>query len=294
MVRGRHDDECEGGDCESCLPCPERHCLVQWHGERGDCETHAESVCPSCVGSVREHLAEIERLSGLPLVEQVLRAGDVDTEAADLLGPTADPAAWRQRGRHGHKYEPDSRIGELHPLWVLGRFDLLVTEHLGHKRTQRVGITSSAAYLSANLTYLAADLEFDFVDLANDVAACRSHLERVLHEGEQRETGAPCMDCRVPMVREWGKLAAADGWRCPRCREWRSEQDYRLNVADLHRGNAEWLTANEMQIRTGVKAGTVRVWCTRETVRSRSENGRTVYRVADVMRHAGLDDEEAS
>src|SRR5689334_18325715 len=70
VIRDRHEDEC-AGECEGCLPCDKDHCTVQWYGERGTCETHAASVCPSCVAKVREHLNEIVRLSGMPLLEQV-------------------------------------------------------------------------------------------------------------------------------------------------------------------------------------------------------------------------------
>ena len=91
------------------------------------------------------------------------------------------------------------------------------------------------------------------------------------------------MTCHVPLQREWGKLAAADGWRCPRCREWRSDQDYRLNVADLHRDEATHLTDRDMEIRTGVRAGTVREWARRGHVAKRTDSGRVVYAVADVI-----------
>lgn len=297
MLRKRHEETCAEAawhaplvwvECAGCQPCDRSHCLVQWHGERGDCETHAESVCPSCLGKAREHLSEIVRLTGVPLVEQVLAAGDVDTEAADLLGPAANPAQWRQRGSHGHHYEPESRMGELHPLWVLGTWDLLVTEHLGHTRTTRITVPRAATYLDTNLHFLAADLEFDFPSLANEVAACRGHLERVLHDGEQRETGAPCMTCRKPLVLVRGKVDAPDHWECLRCRETSTEDQYRFAVMNLHREAADWLTDSDMAIRTGVKAGTVRKWAERGSVRKRRDSGRTVYAVEDTLVAAGL------
>lgn len=275
VLAAQHDDECADDECAGCEPCRRPHCLVQWHGDKGDCQTHAETVCPACVGKVREHLAEIVRMSGLPLVAQILATGDVDTEAADLLGPTALPAQWRQRGRHGHIYHPDSRIGELHPMWVLGTWDLLVTEHLGHTRTARITIATAADYLGRNLTWLAADLEFDFAVLAEELAACRRHLERVLHDGEQVETGAPCMTCRVPLrlVRETGE----DKWRCPRCRQESTDAQYRYAVMHVYREHADWLTAGEVEIICNVKPGTLRKRVERGEVRSKRDQGRTVY-----------------
>ena len=281
-VKGRHVESCEGAPCPGCQPCTEPHCLVQWYGERGDCETHAQTVCPSCVGKVREHLANVVRMSGLPLVDEVLTLGNDNTEAADLLGPVADPAQWRQRGTYGHVYHPDSRMGELHPYWVLATWDLIVTEHLDHKRTQRAGILSSATYLDANLNYLAADLEFDFVSLANEAAACAGYLERILHDDEQRDEGAPCMACEKPLRRVWGDDQSKDGWECPRCRQRSTEDQYRFAVAHLHREEATELTDRDMEIRTGVKAGTVGVWAQRGLVKRRRDSGRTLYDVADV------------
>jgi hypothetical protein len=236
-------------------------------------------VCPSCLGTTRDHLAEIRRLASDPLVGEALAKG-IDSEAADLLGPAANPKQWRQRGDYGHRYEPDSRVGEQHPLWVLGWFDLIVTEHQGHRRTQRITVASAADYLDRNLHFLAADIEFDFADMANTLADCRVHLEQVLHDGEQRETGAPCMTCRVPLELVRGERE--DRWRCPRCREQSTDDQYRFAVMHLHRENAEWLTDRDMEIRTGVKAGTVRKWAERGTVTRRRDSGRTVYDVAAV------------
>ena len=301
MVRDHHDDGCPGGECQGCQPCAKDHCFVGWYGDRGDCETHAVTVCPSCVAKVREHLGEIVRLSGSSLLEQVLSTGDPDSEAADLLGPTADPRQWRQRSDYGHIYEPDSRLGWfVHPESVLGWFDMIVTKHLGHTRTTRITVPRAADYLGRNLHFLAADVEFDFPDLANALADCRVHLERVLHDGEQVEEGAPCMGCGNLLRRVYGgnelpwshrdgskPRAIEDCWACGRCREARADKDYGLSVAYLHRENAEWLTDAEMEVRTGIKATTVRSWGREDgPVGRKRDSGRTVYAVADVERVA--------
>jgi hypothetical protein len=49
-----------------------------------------------------------------------------------------------------------------------------------------------------------------------------------------------------------------------------------------------------MEIRTGVKAGTIRVWSTRGDVGKRLDTGRVVFCVKDVLRRADLPDDEAS
>lgn len=306
MVRGEHlEAGCKGGNCKGCVECTEPHCLVQWHGERGNCKTHAATVCVPCVSKAREHLANVVRMSGLPLLEQVMSSGDTEAEAADLLGPAANPKQWRQRSDYGHIYEADARAGwHTHPLSVLGWYDMLVTEHLGHSRSTKITIVRAANYLDRNLTWLAADVEFDFADLANALADLCAHLELVLHDGEQVETGAPCMKCRRPLRRvfagnelPWSHRDGSrprtnvDVWACGRCQQWRSEGEYRLNVAEVHRVNAEWLTDQEMEIRTGIKAGTVREWSRERDDRpalvdKRRDSGRMVYLAADVERIA--------
>lgn len=304
MVRDRHGAECPPPeewhpplvlDCAGCQPCTKPHCFVQWHGDKGNCQTHAETVCPACLGKVREHLGEIVRLSGTPLFEETLAKG-ANSEAAHLHGPSADPVQWRQRGDYGHRYQAGvtHMMGELHPLWVLGTWDLLATEHLGHKRTQRAGIRSSAAYLDLNLNYLAADVEFDFPVLAQEVADCRNHLERVLHDGEQRERGAPCLTCSRRLERhvdDRGRIR----YRCDRCNVDVTDAEYLLAQKDERLRKAELLAAEDMAIRTGVPAPTIRRWANVRRIdgvefgplfRSvgRNGQGRKVYRVADVER----------
>ena len=90
------------------------------------------------------------------------------------------------------------------------------------------------------------------------------------------------MDCQVPLERVWGMSLDGDGWRCPRCRRVSTDAQYRFAVAHLHRSEAEWLTDRDMEIRTGVKAGTVRVWARRGLVAAKRDQERRVYAVADV------------
>jgi hypothetical protein len=162
---------------------------------------------------------------------------------------------------------------------------------LEHDDGEKVTLVEATRYLDEHMSQMGAWPWIPFEDFARDLRRCRTHLEAVLHDGEQRDTGAPCMTCNTPLVREWGKLAAADGWRCPKCKEWRSDEDYRRNVAQLHRTEAQFLTDREMEIRTGVKAGTVRSWSRDkgdglEPIGKRTDSGRVVYSVADVEQRA--------
>lgn len=281
----KYDPELGGRVLDDGEPCPEAHCRV--------CRrVHADQTCPECVGITRRDLHEIARMCD-SLSEEVESRG-IDGEAMVLLGPAADPEARGHleasvlAGRVPADYV-DVADGEQHPLFVLGTWDMLWRDALGHDEpSERLTVGTATDYLDRQLTYMAGYEHVPFEDFARDLRRCRAHLESVLHDGEQRDTGAPCLDCRIPLVREWGTLVAADGWRCPKCREWRSDQDYRLNVAELHRETAEWLTDRDMELRTGVKAGTVRKWAERGDVGRRRDSGRTVYRVADVLGRVGL------
>lgn len=278
--------------CGGCQPCPQTHCEVCHRAHIPD-----GTACATCVGTVRDNLDAIALMSDTMLAEAIVKG--LESEAAHLAGPTANPEQWRQRRRFGYRDRIETRpdgntfrpdvLGEEHPLWVLGTWDMLVTEHLEHgHRTARITVETAVAYLKANLTDLARDEEFPFAELAREVRACESHLERVLHDGEQCDTGAPCMACSVPLVRVWGDDEQHDGWMCPRCRERSTDAQYRFAVKHLHREEADWLTDRDMEMRTGVKAGTVRKWAERGEVGRRRDSGRTVYCVADVLGRVGL------
>lgn len=303
-VVGRHHDECPEVDwhpplawvdCPGCAPCPLRHCC--------DCGiTHVAALtCPECIGAARDTLAEIVRMHDALPDEAVSRGAQ--SEAFHLAGPTANPEAWQQRGRYGHRYERDSRLGENHPLWVLGTWDLAVTELYKHRRMTAISVESAADYLGRNLTDLAQDVDFAFDDFANSLRECASHLEAVLHDGEQVERGAPCLRCKKPVTKttEAGKTII----RCEPCRRTLSDNEYRLAVRAAHTAHADRLNVTDMAERIGVSESAIRRWA--NVVRTqrdgeppvehppllrscgRDGTGRKVYRVADAqtVRDAG-------
>lgn len=312
LIRNRHehDHPAPDGDqlCPGCLPCTDHHCRV--------CAiNHVDQdtdTCPSCIADVRAGLVQIDKLYDALPDEAELKG--VESEAFNLLGPVADPEArahaeasykagrlpegWLETGLHGKRCPllvKEACTGcagrEYHPLTIAWWWNQCYREALDHDETPAgAHLWTLLDYLDTNLAYFAAYPDIDFEDLARDVRACVAHMEQVLHDGEQIETGAPCLTCSggVLMRREWGKLAAADGWRCPRCREFRDDAAYQLNVAQLHNEKAEWLTDKEMQVRTGVRAGTIREWGRkgRDLVRKRTHSKRTEFNVEDVERVA--------
>lgn len=296
ILLGRHDTGCAGEECRGCQPCPWPHCRICAHN-------HAEHTCPECLADTRDTLGEIQRMADA-LPAEVEHRG-IDSEAMNLLGPVADPESV------GHM-QASVNVGripadwlevadnELHPLLVLGTWMEAYLEAFDHGDPSRITVASAASYLDRNLVYASTFADVPFEDFAKNLRDCRTHMERVLHDGEQVETGAPCMTCQRPLRRVFAgdelpwehrdgskPRANEDVWACGRCREWRGEKDYRLNVADLHRDNAEWLTDREMELRTGIKAATVRSWGREDgPVQRRRDSGRTVYAVVDVERVA--------
>lgn len=284
IIPGRHGDDCDGDECAGCQPCLEPHCRV--------CNrTHADGTCAECLALTREDLALVAEMCGA-LPEEVIHRG-IESEAMTLLGPTADPEAWGHLtasvkvGRLPADYIAEGR-GELHPATVLGTWDMCWRAELDHDEPETSGhIAEYVSYLDRQMTYMATYEESPFEDFARDLRRCRAHLEAVLHDGEQHDKGAPCMNCGALLERAWDFSGVGrDGWRCPRCRQSSTEDQYRFAVMHLHREEAEWLTDRDMEIRTGIKAGTVRVWANREEVKRKRDSGRTLYLVADVIRRA--------
>lgn len=282
VVPRRHDIDCLDDACNGCLPCTEAHCSVCHR-------VHvAGQTCAECLATTREALHDIARMCAALPTEAEHRG--VEGEAMMLLGPTADPEA------RGHleasvlagRVPPDyleTATHELHPLFVLGSWDAVWRDALEHdESTARLTVATAIGYINRQMTYMADHEHVPFDDFARDVRRCRAHLEAVLHDGEQVDRGAPCMTCNVPLERTWGADAGNDGWRCPRCRQTSTEDQYRFAIAHLHRDSAAWLTDRDIEIRTGVKAGTVRVWAQRGEVERKRDQGRTVYAVADVER----------
>lgn len=286
ILIGRHLDGCPREDCESCQPCTRNHCVGR------NCHTHVtveRFTCPACVHSARTDLAEIVRMCA-DLPDEAETKG-VASEAFHLNGPTANVEQWRQRGRHGHHYEPDARLGEDHPLWTLHTLERVICDELDDEPpTGRATVDNTAAFIDERLHRLAHQPWFDFADLQADLARARGHLEAVLHDGEQVERVAPCMDCGRQIVR---RMTDAGEWayRCERCAVDLSEATYRLAVKAAHVAHADRLTAEDLATRLNVPLSDVRRWTAHLRVagddlppllRSCGKSGgRKLYRVAD-------------
>lgn len=295
VINRRHDDDCPGEECKGCLPCTEPHCVVCG-------KEHHEGACPACAGEAREDLEAIRTLShSLP---SEARNRGIDSEAMALMLPAADPEAWGHIttsvlvGRLPEGYLRCDRCknpwpcqkhadGELHPLFVLGTWEMVWRDALDHEVDgDRVAtIEDAARYLGQQLTYMADYEHAPFEDFARDLRRCRKHLESVLHDGEQVDRGAPCLKCKRPLTRTWGKSEAEDGWECKPCHASSNQAQYSFAMKAEYIDRAPWLTDADMETRTEVKAATVRSWARDDValVRKQLHSQRTVYSVIDVQ-----------
>lgn len=242
MVNCRYDKAAEDYLRPDGEPCkvddygdPTTHCT-----SRRTCSQHVgmdEITCPRCIRPIRRALREIPNLGALMLPE-ALSAG-VESQAAMLAGPAANPEAWSWRkvaARQGGSWhlsliEDDD---ERHPYSVLTRWQMMLSEDWGHDLPEQLSIAGAAAYLERNLSRLANDPEQDWPLFASEVRKVFSHMETVLHNDTRPERGAPCPECRkagkwVRMVRKYAHWCedeecarqfhfnddSADVWVCP-------------------------------------------------------------------------------
>lgn len=286
-----HTRDCIASGCPGCEPCPERHCALCGIEHVTVEGRGTDEVCAACIGAIREDLRLIVGLSER-LLDEALHRG-VTSEAASLAGPSIDtPAgieAWGNRrmsmilGRIPH-IEQDER----HPLWVTGSWETIAREHLEQPvpDEQRITIAAAAGYLGRQLHVLAHDPGYPTDEMARELRICRGHLEDVLRDGEQVETGVKCPPCgRARLVKSYGASVEEDRWSCPRCGQWWTDAEYREKVTGVYVGVAPALTDRDMETRTRVPAATVRQWATRGKVRrrGRSDDGRVLYDVGDVL-----------
>ncbi|HET7407346.1 MAG TPA: hypothetical protein VFJ21_09480, partial [Mycobacteriales bacterium] len=131
-----HLRTCNDRDCLGCEPCerdhdgqPVRHCTCREGCNEHLTPAHAH-VAPRCIGKVRATLHAIETLDALML--DVAADTGVESEAANLAGPAADPAQWSARKvyamRSGAELALMPEEDPHHALWVLGTWDMMLRE----------------------------------------------------------------------------------------------------------------------------------------------------------------------
>lgn len=216
MLTGRHEDHCDSLTCPGCLPCPEAHCRVCGH-------THTNGTCAECLAETRAALRGIGTRCGSLRFEVEHRG--VHGEAMMLLGPAADPEARGHleasiaAGRVPADYL-DHADHELHPLYVLGTWDMIWRDALEHDEpAERLTVADAVDYLDRQMSYMSGYEHAPFEQFAANVRDCHTHLAGVLHDEERGvRANVPCFDCGGDLERQLGKGGFEDHWTCRRAK----------------------------------------------------------------------------
>lgn len=241
VVKNRHLADCDGTCLVGCQPCQEPHCRV--------CNrAHATGTCAECLAETRENLRGIGELCNALPAE--VRNRGVEGEAMMLLGPAADPEARGHleasvlAGRVPADYL-DRADGELHPLFVLGTWDMVIRDAFEHDEpNERLTVASAIAYLDMQLTYASGYEHVPFEDFARDLRRCVAHLESVLHDqGQGDRANVGCFECGGDLERLLGKHGFDDFWTCRRCHRKYTYAEYnfalRASLEDAQRKDAD-------------------------------------------------------
>lgn len=291
-----HTPTCTSRDCPGCTPCthdhngnPVRHCTAKTRCT-GHLDPSQRLTCTSCIDRTRRDLRALVDLD-LRMATEALAQG-VGSEAAMLSGPAADITRWLETQVAWANYGGEEgaimveALDPHHPLTVLGWWDMALREDYGPPTQLRVTVKRAADYLDGQLTRLAQDPQQEFALFAREVLVCRLHLEAVLHDSRRPETGAPCPDCAVPVVKRWGSSARYDHWRCPKCERTWEPGEYDNVLEAQHNQRADRLTAKGLAVRLQTPASTVRRWAS--TIR-RQRPGERPREYPPAMRPCGQD-----
>jgi hypothetical protein len=254
---------------------PTRHCTA-----RRTCSQHVgwnEITCARCLSRTRQNIRRVVDLA--PLMLTVALGAGVNSEAANLAGPSVDPRAWSERrvamsrhldawtdlGRiterqHTHALAAMPEDDELHPYGLLTRWQAMLSEDYGHDLPERMTTTGAADYLDRNLGRIAQDEHQDFALLAREIRTCRHHLESVMRNSTRPERGAPCPACADQrpeqaaqrLTRTYGHWCddldctrlhydddSDDVWTCPR------DRGHWWSEEDYRRWVADWHDATQ-------------------------------------------------
>jgi hypothetical protein len=249
-------------------------------------------------------LREIARLCDA-LPEEVEHRG-VEGEAMMLLAPAVNYEARGYLeasflagrvdrdalGELSHRKECDNPrclgcVGELHPEAVLGTWESVYRAELEHDEPADLfKLAETVRYLDEHLTAMGAWPWVPFEDFARDLRRCRTHLEAVLHDGEQVDrTRVPCLDCGAMLLVKYAHRAADDHHACPKCRRIYAPGDFSIAKAGhLASEPADrFVPISDAAQAVERSQFTIRTWIKREVVRSsRSGTGRLLVWWPDV------------
>ncbi|MGH3356607.1 MAG: hypothetical protein ACRDOJ_11970 [Nocardioidaceae bacterium] len=274
--------------CSDPADCDRRHCALCRRGHPTD--THP-LTCPACVGRVRDQLAGIAELHHYARLRAEAwhhpDAAIPGGAAMVLLGPVSRGIQARHLAYVTGDYtdlEAAAKDADP-PLLTLATWEDCWRGWSGQPAGRLASIDSAAAYLDANLTRMAQQLEAkvdgdgdeewppDFGQFAADVQRALIRLEDVLRAGERDEVSkTPCLDCGTRLARRYAARAVDDRWVCPRCRRRYTEAEFaRAQHQQLAGEGADRFVRlgdalkaaprPEYTVRTWVRRGLVSAYC---------------------------------
>lgn len=212
------------------------HCTA-----RRSCANHigsSERTCALCIHRTKTTVKQIADLAALMPTAAI--AAGIDSDAANLAGPSANPEAWDhvqasiEAGRLPATWtEDDNDSANLHPVYLLAKWANAGRTALGLTSPAADDLVIAVGFLLTNLHTLAQREGFEFPKLAREAAKCRTHLESTIRNSHANDRGAPCPECAtagkvVRLNREYGHWCedpnceqihyaddTGDTWRCP-------------------------------------------------------------------------------
>lgn len=266
---------------------------------RADAQAKADA---KALVKIAQNLRAIEDMYDR-LGDELAYAG-VDADAMTYLGPVANLEAWE------HRYEAAEARGllsdqawddyasdqdaEWHPLAVLSSWVDIVRDERDQPTDLKATVKREADYLRKAAPWMFqanehTGINFPPVDaLMNDLQRVKTVLENVLKDGVRHDTGVPCMRCKTALVKVYAANVdgSGDHWKCTRCEETTTLEQYKLAVKQAYLAEADRLTATDMLEAYRIKPGTLIVWASRDKVhkRGKDDSGRQLYDVEDALK----------
>lgn len=211
-VTKRHRDNCVTNTCAGCAPCTAPHCTVCGRDHLDN--THPQT-CPKCVGKVGQDLDDLvqayaglarEALAGGGMGHLVAAAPIPGGEAQVLMGPYVKlPLLRTYRGYTTEHLTKDHRPSDpMPPLAVLGQWEDIYRDWLGHQPAGKATIGRSVKYLRGLLPVIAQRADGpDFIEFTRQLRRLRADCERALHDEREPEEGVECFECGDKLVRRF-------------------------------------------------------------------------------------------
>ena len=215
FVKNRHVTDCRSRDCDGCVECEERHCVVC---TRAHLEPTERQSCPGCVGRVRRDLIEVvdllkragDELDGWPSASSGSAVARARSHEPNL--PGGDTLSLRAGGSEGLTALQAFLAGDPHALdhelpgdppsisHELARMEREWRRVLGHPKVGERDLVEVRRYLDEHLPE-AIQHPVLFPDDARTIRRLRAILEAARRDSNRPMRGVTCFDCDTTLTR---------------------------------------------------------------------------------------------